>query len=120
MSSNSSAARILMASAGETCKVTGFAVSGTSTLYATKYLATAGTSLIEYLPYVFSSTVKKGFRAHMIEKNEASIFALGATAIILAGGIILRKFGSILSNDNNIRRVERFLYGYSDTKSSSD
>lgn len=63
-----------MASAGETCKVTGFAVSGTSTLYATKDLATAGTSLIEYLPYVFfSSTDKKEFRVHMIEKNEAVI-----------------------------------------------
>lgn len=106
---------------GETCKVTGFAVSATATLYATKYLATTGTSLIEYLPHLFSITATKGFIEHMREKNEASIFALGATVLILAGGIVIRKVGAVLTSDENIEGVEGFLYGgYSKEKDSDD
>lgn len=110
MDNNSSSARILMKSSGETCKITGLALSTVSTLYGMKYLTTAGTSLIEFLPHLFNQNTGVSFVMHMAQHNSASWYAVVATIGILLSGIVIRKVGTLLSDNNNIKQVEYFMY----------
>ena len=107
---NSSSARILMKAGGETCKATGLALSTTSTLYSMKYLTTAGCSLIEYLPHLFNPDSTINFMAHMAQTNRASWTAVLATILILVAGVVIRKTGTVLTDDKVINRMENFLY----------
>ena len=107
---NASSARILMKAGGETCKVTGLSLSTVCTLYAMRYLAIAGTSLIEYLPYLFNPDTSVSFRTHMAEKNTSGWYAVGMTVAILVVGILIRKIGTFASSETTIRGMEKFLY----------
>lgn len=108
---NASSARILMQAGGETCKVTGLSLSTVSTLYAMKYLTTAGTSLVEYLPHLFNPDNHIPFREHMSASNTAGWYAVGMTCGILLSGVVIRKIGTFASSDSTINGMERFLYG---------
>ena len=108
-SSDASAAKILMKAGGETCKITGFALSSTATLYSMKYLSSFGTGLIEYIPKIF----EKGpgnFRENVVNKNNISLWAVFGTVSILVGGIVIRKIGNTLSKESTINKMEHFLY----------
>ena len=111
MAESSTSASILMKSAGEASKITGLALSTTSVLYITKFLSTAGTGTIEYLPHLFNpnSTVK--FYDHMVASNNAGWWAIAYTVVILGVGVVVRKIGTLLSDEQSINAVERFLYG---------
>lgn len=112
---NASSARILMQAGGETCKVTGLSLSTVSTLYAMKYLTTAGTSLVEYLPHLFKPDNPISFRDHMSECNTAGWYAVGVTCSILLLGVGIRKIGTFLSSSSTISKMEFFLYRKKET-----
>ena len=104
--SNVSSARILMKAGGEVCKLTGLALSTTSTLYAVKYLTNFGTNMIEYLPHLLTGQDA----ATTLVVNMPNLRAVGATVGILTGGVIVRKVGTWISDDVTITRFEKFLY----------
>lgn len=109
--SSGTTASMLMQAGGQVCKVTGLTLSTTSTLYVMKYMTTAGCSLVEYLPVLFSADPNKsGFIDHMRTQNEASVLAVGGSVCVLLGGVVLRKLGTLLSSPKTIRTMERFLY----------
>ena len=110
MTDNSTSARLLMKAGGETCKVTGLTISTASILYAMKYLTSAGCSVVEYLPHLFNPTTTKSFVEHMGSQNNATWTAVFSTLVLLTSGIVVRKVGTMLSDDIVIARVERFLY----------
>lgn len=112
MSDNSTSARILMKAGGETFKVTGLTLSTSSTLYVLKYLTCAGCGLVEYLPHIFNPTTEVSFVHHMKSRNNATWYAVGMTSLILIGGVLIRKIGTILSDEKFISNVEKFLYGF--------
>ena len=112
-SDNSTSARILMKASGETFKVAGLTISTTSTLYVLKYLIVASCALVEYLPHIFNPTSQLSLVSHMQSVNNASWYAVGATCLILTGGVLIRKVGTVLSEEKSIAFIERFLYGAS-------
>jgi len=104
-------ARTLMGATGQACKVTGLALTGTSTLYFANALTSTGVAVIEYLPNLVNSTATKTFVDHMSSKvtlGWSAVFWLGCA---LVSGIVIRKLGTSVSSDDNIRRAEAFLYG---------
>ena len=116
MTDNSTSARILMKASGETCKVTGLTLSTASTLYALKYMTSAGCSMVEYLPHIFNPNSPLEFKSHMSQTNSASWYAVGMTCLILVGGVLIRKVGTVLTDEYSINRIEQFLYKTSSTK----
>lgn len=110
MSDNSTSARILMKAGGETFKVTGLTLSTSSTLYVLKYLTYAGCGLVEYLPHIFNPNSEVSFVQHMKSTNNATWYAVDITSLILVGGVLIRKVGTVLSDEKSISNVERFLY----------
>jgi hypothetical protein len=112
-SNKDSVTATLMTSSGQACKVTGFAISGTSTLYFTNALTSSGIALIQYLPHLVnaanSSQNSTSFFDHM--KNNATLNWKSACylGVALIGGILLRKTGHFLTNQKNITYVESFM-----------
>ena len=119
---NETIARSLMGAVGQACKVTGLALSATSTLYFTHALTAAGVAVIEFLPVLAirasTSSDSTNFPTHMAARAVLgwnSAFWLG---MCLLAGITLRKTGTGLSDDRTIARAERFLYGSSSASSA--
>jgi hypothetical protein len=50
-----------------------------------------------------------GFADHMLKTNSLSWAAIGKTALILVGGILIRQFGMLLTNKTFIQAIERRL-----------
>lgn len=117
MSDNSTSARILMKAIGETFKVTGLTITTSSTLYVLKYVTGAGCSFVEYVPYIFNQNKDTNitFAEHMKSTNIGTWYAVGMTCIILAGGVVIRKVGTVLSDEKAISNVERLLYNTNTT-----
>lgn len=109
-SGNSSTARILMKAGGETGKVTGLTLSTASTMYIMKYLLTAGCATIEYLPHIFNPESTVGVADHYSSHMNSSWRAVFLTGVVLLGGVVVRKMGTVLSDEGSIERMERFLY----------
>jgi hypothetical protein len=107
---NATSARMLMKAAGETAAVTGLTLSTASTLYALKYLTSAGCSLVEYLPFIFNQNATMSFKEHMSNTTAASWYAVFQTIIILICGVVVRKIGTTLTDESTIQGVEKFMY----------
>ncbi len=106
-SSDTSAARTLMSAGGESGKITGLALSSVGTLYAMRYLTTAGTCIIEYMPQLLGPQEKSlSFLQHM----NVSPTALLATGAVLVTGIVIRRVGTWLSDPQTIASLEKVLY----------
>lgn len=104
-------ARTLMGATGQACKVTGLALSGVSTLYFANALTSTGVAVIEFLPHLVNSTATSTFTQHMSTKATlgwGSVFWLG---VALLSGVLVRKLGTAVSDDSNIKKAEKFLYG---------
>jgi hypothetical protein len=119
MAENATSARILMKATGETSKVTGLTLSTASTLYILKYMTAGGCVLVEYLPHIFNPQTSITFKEHLAASTNGSWYALMISSIIMTCGVIIRKFGTILTDDVNINRVETFLYSNSNSNSNT-
>ena len=73
-------------------------------------MTSAGCSLVVYLPFVFTPTSQVNFQEHMSSHTTASWTAVGTTVLILACGVLIRKLGTVLTDDTVVSRVENFLY----------
>lgn len=113
MSDQSTTARILMQAGGQAGKITGLSLSTVSTMYIMKYLLVAGCATIEYLPHVFNPTSAVTVSEHFAGQMNSSWTAVLKTCGILLLGVAVRKTGTMLTNDQTIKRVERFMYGTS-------
>lgn len=111
MNDNSTSARTLMTSSGHIFKAAGLAISAVSTMYILKYVINASCGLVEYLPHMFNPDSQLSLIGHMETVNTGSWYAVGATCLFLAGGVVVRKMGSILTEEKHVTAVERFLYG---------
>ena len=110
------AARTLAGSSGKVIEITGLALNTVSTLYLMKYLTTAGTGVVEYLPLLFNNSSNTTFREHMGNVVSVSLFSLLSVFLILAFGILIRRVGTWISADETITSLEGFLYGHKHTR----
>jgi hypothetical protein len=111
-----------MGAVGQTCKVTGFALSGISTLYLTNTLTSLGIGLLEYLPVMMSAGKfqLESFQGQMKTRNIVGWRSAGWLSGVLVTGIALRKIGTVVSDDSSINWTENFLYGNSALKTATD
>lgn len=115
MSGNSTTANVLMNGTGQAAMITGSAVSGGAVLYLVKYVTTLGTTTLEYLPIMLSSTSDVGLTDYFSQNLGFGFGSVTKLGLVLLGGIAVRTLGSALSSSENIGRVERLLYGRSGT-----
>jgi hypothetical protein len=120
---NETIARSLMGAVGQACKVTGLALSATSTLYFTHALTAGGVAVIEYLPAlaakaavvaagaVIAAPAAPAFSTHMADRAVLGWGPACWLGVCLLTGILLRKTGTGLSDERVIARAETFLYG---------
>ena len=108
-SNDTSAAKTIMKAGGTALAVTGYSLSSCGTLYAIKFLSTAGTSVIEFLPHVFNPKSTTTFFEHMSQSNNAGWDALFMISCMFVAGVTVRKFGTYLSDDRTINSAEQFL-----------
>lgn len=107
---NSSTARVLMQACGQTGRVTGLSMSTVSTMYLMKFLLTVGTATVELLPHLLASDSKINMMdhyKHQLDSSWSSVFKISG---VLLSGIVVRKFGTVLSDEENITRMETFMY----------
>ncbi len=104
-------ARTMMGAAGTGCKITGLALSGTTTLYFTNALTSTGVATIEYLPQLVAKDSTVSFLSHMSSRATLGWGSIMWLTIALAAGIVIRKLGTVVSEEDTISKVETFLYG---------
>lgn len=79
-------------------------------MYIMKYLLTAGCATIEYLPHLFNEASTVTLHDHFSTQMNASWQAVGSCAVVVLGGVIIRKLGNAISSDYTIQRMEWFMY----------
>jgi hypothetical protein len=117
---NSTTARMLMQAGGQSGKITGLSLSTVSTMYIMKYLLTAGCATIEYLPHVFNPKSSASVVDHFSSQMNSSWSAVLITCGVLLTGVVVRKLGTNLSDDNVIQSVEGFMYNTGASANAND
>lgn len=107
---NKTTARLLMQAGGQAGTITGLSLSTVSTMYLMKYMLTAGCLTVEFLPHALNAASEVTMRDHFSQGMNASWGAVFTCAGMTLVGIIVRKLGTMLASESNIRFMESFMY----------
>lgn len=104
-------ARVLMQGLGVSTEVVGAALAAIAAMYAMRDVLDAGCGMIEFLPKLLSPVETVSWMDHFGARSGGGPRGLGICAMTALAGVFVRTAGGIVSNDQNIRAVERRVYG---------
>lgn len=109
MAENQTTASLLMKSSGQVLQMVGFAFTSVATLYFIQYMSIGGCAMVEYMPLMIT-TEPPLLSVFFSSRNIGNITVYLKLILVLLVGVIIRKSGFVLTEQENIKSLENWLY----------